>query len=143
MTNWLADSRRDDALGHNGTESVTGSPVMATYVNQAPVDDGIDVNYLETGSVLSVYTRNTHYRITVLNGPAAAAVVQGGAHFPEPTYVCLQGARGIGSAVRVGWIGIGLSLEIADGPRHVVTSPVRSIALEDIPQAQRDFWRIS
>jgi hypothetical protein len=103
----------------------------------------VDVQALETGTALSVYTQNTHYRITVLNGASRSVVVQGGFHFPEPTHAHLQGASGPGSVMKIGWIGAGLRMEIADDGRHVVTSPVRSITLEEVPAAQRDFWRIA
>lgn len=141
MTDRL-ESRSDYDLDRNGLEAGL-RPVTSSSVDWAPVDDGISVRGLETGSVLSVYTRNNHYRITVLNGTESAVVVQGGSHFPEPTHAWLQGARGIGCAVKIGWVCIGLRLEFADGPRHVVTSAVRSIALEEVPAIQREFWRLS
>ncbi|HXW08052.1 MAG TPA: hypothetical protein VD833_22670 [Vicinamibacterales bacterium] len=106
-------------------------------------DDGFDLQMADRGTILSVYTRNTHYRLTVLNGAGGSVVVQGGRHFPEPTYARLQGSSGAGSGVKVGWIGVGLRMEVADGDRFIVTSPVQAIVIEDVPEIQREFWRIA
>jgi hypothetical protein len=110
---------------------------------ESPSDEGVDVTGLETGTTVSVYTRNTHYRITVLNGSTGAVVMQGGLHFPTPTYVRLQSCATLDEPAQVGFIGVGRRLQIVDGVRQVVTSPVQSIVVEDIALSQRAFWRIA
>jgi hypothetical protein len=77
---------------------------------------------------LLVWTRNSLYRVVVTNG--CSIYVQGGEFFPEPTSAHLDGASMGGSALWVGWIGVGLPMEIRAGTRRVVTSPVRAIATE-------------
>jgi hypothetical protein len=106
-------------------------------------EDGLDVTALETGALVSVYTRNSHYRITVLNGHAGAVIVQGGSHFPTPAYVRLQSGATTASPGRTGFVAVGRRLQLLDGPRHVVTSPVQVVMLEDVAPVQREFWRIA
>jgi hypothetical protein len=100
----------------------------------------VDIVELATGTALSVYTRNTHYRITVINGATGAIVIQGGSHFPTPAYVRLLGG---GGADEAGRIEVGERLRLTDGSRQVVTSPVRTIVLDEVGATQRDFWRIA
>jgi hypothetical protein len=100
----------------------------------------VDIVELATGTALSVYTRNTHYRITVINGSTGAIVVQGGAHFPTPAYVRLLCG---GPAEEGGRIEVGERLRLTDGSRQVVTSPVQMIVFEEVGASQRDFWRIA
>lgn len=79
-------------------------------------------------TALLVWTTNSLYRVVVTNG--CNIYVQGGAFFPELTSAQLDGASMGGSFLRVGWIGVGLPMEIRAGARRIVTSPVRAIATE-------------
>jgi hypothetical protein len=79
-------------------------------------------------TTLLVWTRNSLYRVVVMDG--CNIYVQGGTFFPEPTSAHLDGASMGGSFLRVGWIGVGLPMEIRAGARRIVTSPVRAIATE-------------
>jgi hypothetical protein len=79
-------------------------------------------------TALLVWTRNSLYRVVVTNG--CSIYVQGGTFFSEPTSAHLDGASMGGSVLRVGWIGVGLPMEIRVGTTRVVTSPVRAIATE-------------
>ena len=59
-----------------------------------------------------------------------SAIVQGGRFFPDATPGRIDGSGFGGSFLKVGWIGIGLRMEIfADGQR-IITSPVRDISVE-------------
>ena len=79
-------------------------------------------------TTLLVWTRNSLYRVVVTDG--CNIYVQGGTFFPDPTSAHLDGASIGGSLVRVGWIGVGLPMEIRVGARRIVTSPIRAIATE-------------
>jgi hypothetical protein len=79
-------------------------------------------------TTLLVWTRNSLYRLVVTDG--CNIYVQGGTFFPEPTSAHLDGASVGGSLLRVGWIGVGLPMEIRAGARRIVTSPIRAIATE-------------
>ena len=90
--------------------------------------DGVHLRQHPPLTTLLVWTRNSLYRIVVTEG--SNVYVQGGTFFPELTSAHLDGASMGGSFLRVGWIGVGLPMEIRAGARRIVTSPVRAIATE-------------
>ena len=94
------------------------------------VDDtaGVDLRDLPPFTTLLVWTMNSLYRVVVTQWPEV--YVQGGAFFPDPTLAHVNGASIGGSCLRVGWIGIGLSVEIRSGGRRFITSPVCAISTE-------------
>ena len=80
---------------------------------------------LEPLTELMVQTRNTSYRIVVSRD--ADIVIQGGTFFPDPTHAHVEGSSLGGNLLKVGWIGVGLRLEILAEGRRIVTTAVRSI----------------
>jgi len=95
--------------------------------------DGIAIASLEPGVALLVHTQNTCYRIVILDGRKLRALVTSGRLFPDPTEVRIEGATTGGSLLKVGWLGIGLRLELSMGHRRIVTSRIRSVAVERLP----------
>jgi hypothetical protein len=93
--------------------------------------DGVSVRSLEPGTVLNVRTQRSRYRLVMLDGPQQV-LVSGGSSFPLPEAAYVVGATAGGSSVKTGWIGIGLRLELRLGQQRLTTSPVESIAIEDI-----------
>lgn len=90
--------------------------------------DGVHLRDLDPLTTLLVRTYNSCYRIVIAQ--QSAVFVQGGRFFPEMTDARLEGSTFGGSMIKMGWIGIGLHMEIwADGQR-IVTSPVRSVDRE-------------
>lgn len=89
-------------------------------------EEGVALESLAPGTVLDVTTRNTRYRLTVV-GPEGQALVTGGPRFPDPTEVRIEGSTAGGRALRLGWIGVGLRLEMRMGARTITTSTVQSI----------------
>lgn len=89
-------------------------------------DEGVALDSLTPGTVLEVTTLNTCYRIVVLDADGHA-LVSGGSRFPGPAEVCINGSTAGGHALRIGWIGVGLRLEMRMGARTITTSPIRSI----------------
>ncbi len=97
---------------------------------RAVVEDieGVHLRRLPPFTTLLVRTMNSVYRVVLTQGPEV--YVQGGAFFPNPTSAYFDGASTGGCCLRVGWIGIGLSVEIRAGGRRFITSPVRAITTE-------------
>jgi hypothetical protein len=87
---------------------------------------GFACDALDPGTTLDVTTWNTQYRVTVLDGQGRA-VITGGARFQQPTHVRIDGSTAGGRALRIGWIGVGLRLEMTIGSRTITTSPIRSV----------------
>jgi hypothetical protein len=89
---------------------------------------GVHLRDLPPFTTLLVWTMNSVYRVVVTQWPEV--YIQGGAFFPDPTSAYLDGASIGGSCLRVGWIGVGLLVEIRSGGRHIITSRVRAITTE-------------
>ena len=90
--------------------------------------DGVHLRQLTPFTTLLVQTTNSLYRIVVADG--CRVYVQGGAFFPDPTAANVDGASAGWGVLKLGWIAIGLAMEIRAGGRRVVTSPVRAITTE-------------
>ena len=90
---------------------------------------GLALRQLEPLTELMVQTRNTRYRIVISRD--ADIVIQGGAFFPDPTRAHVEGSSLGGNLLKVGWIGVGLRMEIVAEGRRIVTTAVRSIVRQD------------
>jgi hypothetical protein len=135
-------------LETDATHSMLGSASHATLVarrrtlagfaREAGRSEGIAIALLAPGTTLMVQTRNSLYRLVVLND-RHAVLAQGGTLLPEATAAHLQGASAGGCLVRAGWIGVGLRLELRVGSDRIVTSSVQSIAIENAPPLYSRF----
>ena len=96
---------------------------------------GILLRDVEPLTTLVVHTRNTRYRIIVTRDDDI--VVQGGSFFPDPTPAHLDGASLGSSFLKLGWIGVGLRMEIRAGGQRIVTTTVRSVMREEHARAAR------
>jgi hypothetical protein len=114
--------------------SVPRVAMLDGFVDAASACCGISVLDLEPLTVLKVETRNSIYRIVI--SQRTAVFVQGGQFFPETSAAHLVGATFGGSLLKIGWIGIGMRMEICGDAGPIVTSPVRRIEVE-IPASRQ------
>lgn len=103
---------------------------LDAFVQEPGCSYGIDFTALEVGAVVHVHTTYSSYRLTVVDPEEKRARVTGGRLFPESTEVRIEGATAGGSAIKSGWIGIGLRLEMASSEQRVTTSLVQSLTLD-------------
>jgi hypothetical protein len=103
---------------------------LAGFVEDADCRAGIAIESLSPGTRVIVRTRNSNYRITVGNEPAFGVSIRGGALFPRVTSARLQGATAGGSFVRIGWIQVGLRMELVVGSHRLITTPVTSLTID-------------
>jgi len=89
----------------------------------------VDVRSLPEGSELVVETRNSRYHFFMLDGSDSSALVQGGPYFRQETKVRINGSALHGSLLKIGWIAVGLFMEISEGGQRIVTSRVHSIRI--------------
>jgi hypothetical protein len=121
---------------HN-SEFVESTPQpLDAFVYESGCSGGVDFSSLEVGAVLNVHTRYSHYRLVVVDGADNRALVTGGRLFPESTEVRIEGSTSGGTAIKPGFIGIGLRLEMSNGSNRITTSVVQSMSL-DPPPASR------
>jgi len=92
--------------------------------------DGIDVRQLRRGTIVTVQTRHSIYRCVIVDARRRIASVQGGSGFETPTVARIDGSTEGGSPMKMGWIGLGLRLELSVGRQRTITSPVIAIEIE-------------
>jgi hypothetical protein len=93
--------------------------------------EGVHLPQLKPFTTLLVRTRNSLYRIVVSDG--SRVYVQGGTMFPDATPAYVDGAYVARNVLKLGWIVVGLAMEMRTGERRVLTSPVRAITREQSP----------
>ena len=77
-----------------------------------------------------VGTRNSDYRILLLDPMTGRALVDGGQYLNEPREVMLSGSSRHGFPYKPGAIAVGYRLEMWIGEKAISTSPVRSVCIE-------------
>jgi hypothetical protein len=109
---------------------------LEQFVLEPGCADGIDFQSLEVGTIVHVRTKFSSYRLVVTDPEGGAARITGGRLFSESTPVRVEGATAGGSAIKAGWIGVGLRLELLNFTTRVTTSVVRAVRVEQPPASQ-------
>jgi hypothetical protein len=104
-------------------------PTLDGFARLASSLDGVQLRQLTPMTRLVVETQNSLYRLIVAGD--GHVIVEGGRFFERPTEVVFEGASGGGSCLKVGWVTVGLRMEIRDRDRRIVTSPVHRILVDD------------
>jgi len=115
--------------------TIPRAPTLTGFTAAVAAASGVHLRDLEPMTTLVVHTCNSEYRIIVSSGDSV--LVEGGQFFPSLTEARFSGASVGGSFLKVGWIGIGLRMEILVDGRRIVTSPVRDISASSTGRSQR------
>ena len=99
---------------------------MTTNDFQDATQQSLDVTQLSEGSVVTVSTRNSTYRMTMCDVEHRLASIEGGALFAEPVVACIEGTPLENGDVQLGIIQPGMRLEIIADNQRIVTSPIQS-----------------
>ncbi|HEX5885090.1 MAG TPA: TraR/DksA C4-type zinc finger protein [Pyrinomonadaceae bacterium] len=81
-------------------------------------------------------TQNSEYRILLLDPKTGRALVEGGAHFVEPSEALLMGSALSASDFKSGVICAGHRLEIWCNDKVFLTSPIKSVGVKHNPCAE-------
>lgn len=92
--------------------------------------DGIALRAMSPFDTIHAKTRNSEYYIFLIAPEIGKALIQGGRFFAEPAEVTVSGSTFGGCMLKMGWLGVGLRIEICFNGQRIVTSPVQSIYLE-------------
>lgn len=111
------------------TTCVSRAATLTGFTSAVSSTNGVQLRDLPPMTTLVVRTRNSEYRIVVSSGDEV--LVKGGHFFPSLTEARFSGASVGGSFLKVGWIGVGLRMEILADGRRIVTSPVYDIVAAD------------
>ena len=128
-----------DAASHPSHRSPDVVPRRCTldgFVDEVSRADGIGLIDVDAFTTLVVRTENSVYQVTILKPHAREVLVQGGAFFPVRMKACLNGSSFGGSCLKLGWVGLGLRMEFHTEDQWIITSHVRSIAVEQSPTQQ-------
>jgi hypothetical protein len=90
------------------------------------------------GTLVNVRTRNTLYRLVVVDGPERRVSITGGQLFPQSTDVQLLGAPDGDDVLKLGWIVEGLQLQLTTDHGPVITSVVESVEVDVNPTSLTD-----
>ncbi len=105
-------------------------PTLDGFVKAIDKNQGVLLSDIGEGKTLIVKTKNSTYTIQVVNPATQEVIVSGGLFFVNPTGCILSGATLGSSFLKIGWIGIGMSMEFHKKEHGtVVTSFVQSISL--------------
>ena len=116
--------------------TIDRAPVVETESVAIALDDfaaatdraaGINLRALAGLDSVEVRTRNSTYRITIVNAAESRVLVSGGAFFPTPSLATIGGASLGGSMLKRGVILNGFQFEILTGRDRIVTTRVREI----------------
>jgi hypothetical protein len=135
MTTTLSE-RRDRPAEHGiptDVHLIASARTLDGFAFQFGDADVVDVRELAAGTVVIVRTRNSLYRLVIVEPGTQRVLVSGGDWFPEPTEARLVGATCGGSMLRPGWIGVGLRLELRHTNLPITTSCVDAVTIERSP----------
>ena len=89
---------------------------------------GLRLDSLAPLQTICVQTRNSFYRIFLVDPQTGHSLIEGG-NFPEPVDAFVYGSV-VGSTFKPGWIGVGMRLNFSTDSGHISTSPVESLNVE-------------
>jgi hypothetical protein len=120
------------------SETFPAVPTLGFLDDVPEVRHPVAVPLLLPGTMVNVRTRNTLYRLTVVDGPARQISICGGRLFAQNTDVQLLGAVDGDEGVKMGWIVEGLQLQLMTSAGPVITSIVESVDVDVDPAALTD-----
>jgi hypothetical protein len=130
-------SERRDRPAEHGIPSdvhlIASARTLDGFACQLGDADGVDVRELAAGAIVIVRTRNSCYRLVMLEPETQRVLVSGGDWFPEPTEAQLVGATGGGNMLKTGWIGAGLRMELRHTNQPITTSLVDAVTIDSSP----------
>jgi hypothetical protein len=94
--------------------------------------EGVTLMTLKPCDTIHVRTRNSDYEIFLLDPKSGRALVRGGEYFAEPVEGAVCGSTFGGCMLKMGWLGVGLRMEIYVNGQLTVTSPVQSLRVEHV-----------
>lgn len=89
--------------------------------------EGVTLEALEPYVTIRVQTHNSDYEIFLLDPKTGRALVRGGRYLQEPVEAIVNGSTLGGCMLKIGWLGVGLQMEIYVNGCQLVTTPVQAL----------------
>ena len=122
----------DDAELVHSSQNTEAPDRASSFDSQRPEHGrfrSVALPLLLAGTLVTLTTGNSCYRMEVVNGSRRQVRISGGTLFPESTEAELIGATD-DEGVKVGWIVEGFQLELLTSRGPVLTSVVETVAVE-------------
>jgi hypothetical protein len=103
-------------------------PDIIRNIEESQKNGGIQLDKLAAGTRIEAQTRNTLYRIKVLED--GRFEIHGGTYFPEPTIGGISGSTWGGSMIKGKWLGVDMHMELwhpSGDHGRITTTAVRSL----------------
>lgn len=100
--------------------------------------EGVTLRTLGPCDTIHARTYNHDYEIFLLDPASRRALVRGGKYFVEPTEVTVSGSTFGGCMLKLGWLGVGMRMEIHAAGECLVTTPVESLRVTRVCAAIDD-----
>lgn len=107
----------------------TAAVTLESFASTVDKADGVSLATLSPLDTIVVRTRNSVYRIHLLDPQNGEALIMGGAFFPTTTRGVVAGATFGGSMLKRGVVLYGCSLEICANAQRITTTRVKDIQL--------------
>ncbi|MCI0391440.1 MAG: hypothetical protein MOB07_22085 [Acidobacteria bacterium] len=92
--------------------------------------EGVMLGTLRPCDTIHVRTRNSDYEVFLLDPESGRSLVRGGKYFAEPMEATVSGSTFGGSMLKMGWLGVGLRMELGVNGKVIATSPVQELRIE-------------
>jgi hypothetical protein len=102
-------------------------PQYSTLGETVEIHDEVTLRTLKPCDTIRVRTCNSDYEIFLFEPQSGRALVVGGKHFAEPMEATVSGSTFGGSMLKMGWLGVGLRMELNINGRCIVTSPIQEL----------------
>ena len=96
----------------------------------------VELNSLQKFDTILLHTRNSEYRMLLLNPNTGRALVEGGQYLTEPTEAFIKGSAVAEGAFKHSIISVGGRLEIWVDERAFITSPIISAQIKHNESAE-------
>ena len=129
---WMADRTLTNAGRRDASGIVDRTATASTTLeawSQHNWSNGVQIETLPALVALDVRTRNTDYRIVIIDGQRGDVLITGGRFFPTATRARLNGCSLGGSCLK--WRGLycGFRIELQVDGETIITTRVKSIAV--------------
>jgi hypothetical protein len=103
--------------------------------------EGVTLRTLGACDTIYARTNNHEYEIFLLDPDSGRALVKGGKYLAEPTEATVVGSTFGGCMLKVGWLGVGLRMEILTDGQYLMTTPLESLRIVRVHIDAKDAHR--
>ena len=118
-------------MAHPGEKHI--DPRLLEKIKQSEKDGGIFLKDVPDNHIVEAHTQNSIYAIALVDKEKGRVAVQGNnKHFIQPEVCYLRGSTFGGSMIKIGWIGVGMHLELnLTSGGILTTSSIKTVKVKE------------